>query len=85
VTAQTPDKYQVTGQVVEVSDSMIVVMKGRALRDGARCLDEVTGDLKVGANHGQVQDHRDDRGVKAAVAARASSPEHDGSRGSRKT
>jgi hypothetical protein len=48
--AQTPDKYQVTGEVVEVSDSMIVVMKGKERFEMARdASTKVTGDLKVGA------------------------------------
>lgn len=32
----SPDKYQVTGEVVEVSDSMIVVMKGKERFEIAR-------------------------------------------------
>lgn len=48
--AETPDKYQVTGQVVEVTDSMIVVMKGKERFEMARdASTKVTGDLKVGA------------------------------------
>jgi len=48
--AQSPDKYQVTGEVVEVSDSMIVVMKGKERFEMARdASTKVTGDLKVGA------------------------------------
>jgi len=42
--------YQVTGPVLEVSDTMIVVQKGKdkweIARDGST---KVTGDLKVGA------------------------------------
>src|ERR1700687_5318840 len=34
--AASPDKYQVTGEVVEVSDSMIVVMKGKERFEVAR-------------------------------------------------
>ena len=34
--AASPDKYQVTGEVVEVSDSMIVVMKGKERFEIAR-------------------------------------------------
>jgi hypothetical protein len=48
--AQSPDKYQVTGEVVEVTDSMIVVMKGKERFEMARdASTKVTGDLKVGA------------------------------------
>ena len=48
--AEGPDKYQVTGQVVEVTDSMIVVMKGKERFEmGRDASTKVTGDLKVGA------------------------------------
>ena len=48
--AQSPDKYQVTGEVVEVTDSMIVVMKGKERFEMARdASTKVTGDLTVGA------------------------------------
>lgn len=48
--AESPDKYQVTGQVVEVTDSMIVVMKGKERFEMARdASTKVTGNLKVGA------------------------------------
>ena len=48
--AESPDKYQVTGQVVEVTDSMIVVMKGKERFEmGRDASTKVTGDLKVGA------------------------------------
>jgi hypothetical protein len=48
--AQSPDKYQVTGEVVEVSDSMIVVMKGKERFEMARdASTKVNGDLKVGS------------------------------------
>jgi hypothetical protein len=47
---QSPDKYQVTGQVVEVTDSMIVVMKGKERFEMARdASTKVTGDIKVGS------------------------------------
>ncbi len=50
VPAASPDKYQVTGQVVEVTDSMIVVMKGKERFEMARdASTKVNGDLKVGA------------------------------------
>lgn len=35
-TGATPDKYQVTGEVTEVSDTMIVVMKGKERFEIAR-------------------------------------------------
>ena len=48
--AQSPDKYQVTGEVVEVTDSMIVVMKGKERFEMARdASTKVAGELKVGA------------------------------------
>jgi len=48
--AASPDKYQVTGQVVEVTDSMIVVMKGKERFEMARdASTKVNGDLKVGS------------------------------------
>jgi hypothetical protein len=44
------DDYQVTGSVSEVSDTKIVVMKGKEKFEIARTADaKVTGDLKVGA------------------------------------
>ena len=44
------DKYQVTGPIVEVTDSKIVVMKGKERHEFARSAEtKVTGDLKVGA------------------------------------
>jgi hypothetical protein len=50
VLAASPDKYQVTGQVVEVTDSMIVVMKGKERFEMARdASTKVNGDLKVGS------------------------------------
>jgi hypothetical protein len=48
--AASPDKYQVTGQVLEVTDTMIVVMKGKERFEMARdASTKVNGDLKVGA------------------------------------
>jgi hypothetical protein len=42
--------YQVTGPVLEVTDDMIAVKKGKDRWEIARSADtEVTGDLKVGA------------------------------------
>ena len=50
VVAASPDKYQVTGEVVEVTDTMIVVMKGKERFEMARdASTKVNGDLKVGA------------------------------------
>ena len=46
----TADKYQVTGPVLEVTDSMIAVQKGSDRWELARDAGtKVTGDLKVGA------------------------------------
>jgi hypothetical protein len=36
VVGATPDKYQVTGEVAEISDTMIVVMKGKERFEIAR-------------------------------------------------
>jgi hypothetical protein len=45
----SPTSYQVTGPIVEVNDSMIVVMKGKEKFEVARdSSTKVTGDLKVG-------------------------------------
>ena len=45
----SPTSYQVTGPIVEVNDSMIVVMKGKEKFEVARDSNtKVTGDLKVG-------------------------------------
>ena len=47
--AASPASYQVTGPIVEVNDSMIVVMKGKEKFEVARdSSTKVTGDLKVG-------------------------------------
>ena len=47
--AATVKTYQVTGPVLEVNDSMIVVQKGKDRWEIARDKDtSVTGDLKVG-------------------------------------
>ena len=47
--AASPDSYQVTGPIVEVNDSKIVVMKGKERFEIARdSSTKVTGDLKVG-------------------------------------
>ena len=48
--AETADKYQVTGPVLEVTDTMIAVQKGKDRWEVARDAGtKVTGDLKVGA------------------------------------
>jgi hypothetical protein len=49
-TAVAADKYQVTGPVIEVTDSKIVVEKGKERHEFIRSPEtKVTGDLKVGA------------------------------------
>src|SRR5690242_13360685 len=46
-----PKTYQVTGPVLEVSNDMIVVQKGKERWEVARDANtKITGDLKVGAN-----------------------------------
>ncbi len=48
--ARQPKAYQVTGEVLEVSDDLIVVQKGKEKFEIARTPDtKVTGDLKAGA------------------------------------
>ena len=48
--AASPDSYQVTGPIVELTDTKIVVMKGKDKWEVARTADtKVTGELKVGA------------------------------------
>jgi hypothetical protein len=48
--AEKPKTYQVTGPVLEVSDSMMPVQKGKDLWELARdASTKVTGDLKVGS------------------------------------
>jgi hypothetical protein len=49
-TAAAPKTYQVTGPVLEVTNDMIVVQKGKDRWEIARdASTKVTGDLKVGA------------------------------------
>ena len=49
--AGKPKSYQVTGPVLEVSDSMIAVQKGKDRWELARdASTKVTGDPKVGSN-----------------------------------
>jgi hypothetical protein len=49
-TAASADAYQVTGPVLEVTDTMIAVQKGTARWEVARDAGtKVTGDLKVGS------------------------------------
>lgn len=48
--AAAPKTYQVTGPVLEVTDSMIVVQKGKEKWEIAKdAASKVTGELKVGA------------------------------------
>lgn len=48
--AQTPDSYQVTGPILELSDTKIVVLKDKENWELARNPEtKVTGELKVGA------------------------------------
>ena len=48
--AETADKYQVTGPVLEVTDTMIAVQKGKDRWEVARDAGtKVNGDLKKGA------------------------------------
>jgi hypothetical protein len=48
--AAQPKTYQVTGPVLEVSDDMVVVQKGKEKWEIARSKDtKVTGELKVGS------------------------------------
>ena len=48
--AAPPASYQVTGPVLELTDSTIVVQKGKDKWELARTADtKVTGDLKVGS------------------------------------
>ena len=48
--AESPNSYQVTGPIVEVTDKKIVVMKGDDKWEIARnAKTKVTGELKVGA------------------------------------
>jgi hypothetical protein len=48
--AETPNSYQVTGPILELTDTKIVVQKGKEKWELARGADtKVTGELKVGA------------------------------------
>jgi len=48
--AGAPNRYQVTGPVLEVKDDVIVVQKGKEKWEIARDKDtKISGDLKVGA------------------------------------
>lgn len=50
IAAESADKYQVTGPVLEVTDSMIAVQKGKDRWEVARDAGtKVNGDLKVGS------------------------------------
>ncbi len=47
--AASPDSYQVTGPIIELTDTKIVVTKGKERFEIARGADtKVTGELKVG-------------------------------------
>ena len=47
---EAPNTYQVTGPIVEITDTKIIVMKGKDKWELARNADtKVTGELKVGA------------------------------------
>ena len=47
--AEAPNSYQVTGPILELTDTKIVVQKGKEKWELARSTDtKVTGDLKVG-------------------------------------
>ena len=47
---EAPNTYQVTGPIVEITDTKIIVMKGNDKWELARNADtKVTGELKVGA------------------------------------
>jgi hypothetical protein len=49
VFAASPDSYQVTGPIIELTDTKIVVQKGPEKFEIARSADtKVTGELKVG-------------------------------------
>ena len=51
IAAESADKYQVTGPVLEVTDTMIAVQKGKDRWEVARDAGtKVNGDLKVGSN-----------------------------------
>lgn len=48
--AEAPNSYQVTGPILELSDTKLVVQKGKEKWEVARTADtKVTGELKVGA------------------------------------
>lgn len=50
IAAESADKYQVTGPVLEVTDTMIAVQKGKDRWEVARDAGtKVNGDLKVGS------------------------------------
>ena len=47
---EAPNQYQVTGPIIELTDTKIVVLKGKEKWEIARNADtKVTGELKVGA------------------------------------
>ena len=73
--AASPDSYQVTGPIVEVTDAKIVVLKGKEKFEIARGADtKVTGELKVGtkvtieyAMTAKTIEAKEDKGAKDAV------------------
>src|SRR5262252_900065 len=74
--ALLPNTYQVTGPVLEVTNDMIVVQKGKERWEVARDSNtKVTGDLKVGANvtiqYRMTAAAVDVKAAKAAPAAKA--------------
>jgi hypothetical protein len=51
ISAMAAKSYQVTGPVLEVTDTKIVIQKGKEKWELSRAADtKVTGDLKVGSN-----------------------------------
>ena len=83
--AASPDSYQVTGPIVEVTDAKIVVMKGKENFEIARGADtKVTGELKVGAKvtiqysmTAQTIEAKDDKAKTPAKDDKAKAPAND--------
>jgi hypothetical protein len=77
--AAAPKTYQVTGPVLEVSDDLIVVQKGKEKWEIARSKDtKITGDVKVGAKvtieYTMSAASVEAKGDKPAAAAKAAKP-----------
>ena len=77
--AADPNTYQVTGPVLELTDTKIVVQKGKDKWELARNADtKVTGELKVGAKvtiqYGMVAQTVDVKEDKAAKGAAKATP-----------